>query len=86
MTRAKLRQLATWGVVPRQSEVRRRPEVTKKELQLELRGLAETLGRLPTKEDVQRLSKYEPELFQKAFRTWGKALKAAKLRVPPGQG
>ncbi len=86
MTRAKLRQLAMWGVVPRQSEVRRRSEVTKKELQLELRGLAETLGRLPTKEDVQRLSKYELELFQQAFRTWGKALKAAKLRVLPGQG
>jgi len=86
MTRAKLRQLAMWGVVPRQSEVRRRSEVTKKELQLELRKLAETLGRLPTKEDVQRLSKYDLELFQKAFRTWGKALKAAKLRVPPGQG
>jgi site-specific DNA-methyltransferase (adenine-specific) len=84
MTRAKLRQLAMWGIVPRQSEVRRRPEVTNKELQLELRRLAETLGRLPTKDDVQRLSKFDTDLFEKAFRTWGKALKAAKLRVSPG--
>lgn len=84
MTRAKLKQLATWGMVPREPEVRRRGEVTNKELQLELRRLAETLGRLPTKEDVQRLSKYDIELFERAFRTWGKALKAAKLRVPPG--
>ena len=86
MTRAKIKHLATWGIVPRESEVRRRPEITNKELQLELRNLAETLGRLPTKQDVQRLSKYDIELFEKAFRTWGKALKAAKLRVPSGQG
>jgi hypothetical protein len=54
---------------------------TKKELQLALRDLAAELGRLPTPEDVQRMSKYDLEVFFDMFPTWGKALKAAKLEV-----
>jgi DNA modification methylase len=82
MTAAKLRQLRTWGFVPRKREAKRPREVTKKALQLELRHLAEKLGRLPTQEDVRQMSEYDLELFLETFPTWGKALKAAKLRMP----
>jgi DNA modification methylase len=70
------------GYVIRQAQRRVRTlPYTKKELQLELRSLARQLGRLPTPEDVARLSQYSLEVFQAVFPTWGKALKAAKLDV-----
>jgi site-specific DNA-methyltransferase (adenine-specific) len=75
------------GEVERNGYVNRRPVhkpenlYTKKELQLELRSLAATLGRLPTPDDVRRMSKYKLQIFFELFPTWGKALKAAKLEV-----
>jgi DNA modification methylase len=60
--------------------------VTKRALQLELRRLAMTLGRLPSVSDVAALSKYAVEIFEEAFDTWGAALKAAKIvagNLPP---
>ncbi len=79
MTRKKIAELRSWGVIRREPEPRTPRKVTKKELQLELRALARSLGRLPTKEDVRERSRYGLELFEEAFATWGKALKAAKL-------
>jgi len=82
MTVAKLQQLRTWGLVPRKAQRRSPKSVTKKELQLELRQLAQRLGRLPTEDDVREVSKYDLRLFLETFPTWGKALKAAKLQMP----
>ncbi|MCS7087821.1 MAG: DNA methyltransferase [Thermoflexales bacterium] len=79
IARDKLRQLETFGNVPRFPTSRHRQRYHKKALQLELRDLALRLGRLPQPEDVQRLSRYGLEPFLEAFPSWGKALKAAKL-------
>lgn len=70
------------GEYVRLSRTRKPPRpYTKKELQLELRALAHRLGRLPTPEDVQRMSRYQLEAFYEMFPTWGKALKAAKIDI-----
>jgi DNA modification methylase len=69
-------QLSSW------QRARGRPRggaVSKRALQLELRQLAVRLGRLPTKRDVEALSKYALEVFEAAFSSWGAALKAAKV-------
>lgn len=79
ITREKLAQVEIWGDVYRPSVPRPRPRYHKKALQLELRDIARQLGRLPTPEDVHRMSRYGLEPFLEAFPTWGKALKAAKL-------
>ncbi len=81
MTRRKIAQLKTIGFISRKREKRTSRKVTKKELQLELKQLALSLGRLPTEEDVEKMSQYELQLFREAFTTWGKALKAAKLEI-----
>jgi len=81
ITREKLRQVENQGYVQRRSIRRKRTRYSKKELQLELKRLALTLGRLPTPEDVQQFSSYSLEAFTETFPTWGKALKAAKLEV-----
>jgi hypothetical protein len=44
-------------------------------------NLAARLGRLPTRLDVQQLSQYPLEAFDKAFRSWGEALKAARMNA-----
>ncbi len=75
----KLAQVKIWGDVYRPPLPRPRPRYNKKALQLELREIALALGRLPTPEDVRRMSRYGLEAFLEAFPTWGKALKAAKL-------
>lgn len=81
MAREKIAEVERRGYVERES-IRKPPrKYTKKELQLELRALAAQLGRLPTPEDVQRMSKYDLEVFFEMFPTWGKALKAAKLEA-----
>ncbi len=68
------------GEYMRLTRTRKQPRpYTKKELQLELRALAQRLGRLPTPEDVERMSRYKIEVFYEMFPTWGKALKAAKI-------
>jgi hypothetical protein len=57
----------------------RRSAVSKRALQLELQQLAIRLSRLPTRRDVETLSKYALEVFEEAFSSWGAALKAAKI-------
>lgn len=81
LTREKLAEVEHNGYVVRESIHRPPRPYTKKELQLELRALAAQLGRLPTPEDVRRMSRYDVEVFFEMFPTWGKALKAAKLEV-----
>jgi len=84
ITREKLAQVEVWGTVYRPPVSRPRPRYNKKALQLELREIARKLGRLPTPEDVRRMSRYGLEAFLEAFPTWGKALKAAKLEIENG--
>jgi site-specific DNA-methyltransferase (adenine-specific) len=55
-----------------------RRQVSKRALQVELQRLALSLGRLPTKADVEALSRYALGAFEGAFDSWGEALKAAK--------
>ena len=81
MTREKIAEVKRKGYVERKSIHKPRQKYTKKELQLELRDLAMKLGRLPTPEDVQEMSRYDPAIFFDVFPTWGKALKAAKLEL-----
>ncbi len=58
-----------------------RGKASKRRLQIELMNLATRLGRLPTRLDVERFSEYRLEAFDKAFRSWGEALKAARTVV-----
>ena len=81
ITREKIKDIEITGRVARTSIRKAQPEFTKKELQLELRDIAIRLGRLPTPEDVSRMSGYGLEAFLKAFPTWSKALQAAKIEV-----
>ena len=81
LTRQKLAAISQ-GEYVRVTRTRKQPRpYTKKELQLELRALAQRLGRLPTPEDVERMSRYKIEVFYEMFPTWGKALKAAKIDI-----
>lgn len=82
--RDKLSQIERLGVIERKSISKPRPRYSKKALQIELREIALNLGRLPTPEDVKRLSRFGLEAFLETFPTWGKALKAAKLEIENG--
>ncbi|HYP28847.1 MAG TPA: DNA methyltransferase [Blastocatellia bacterium] len=64
---------------PKRSGAKRRGGVSRRALQIELQKLAIALGRLPTRADVERLSRFGLELFEAAFESWNTALKAAKL-------
>ncbi|MGA9348010.1 MAG: DNA methyltransferase [Anaerolineae bacterium] len=81
ITREKIAEVERKGYIERESIRKPRRKYSKKELQLALRDLAAELGRLPTPEDVQKMSEYDLEVFFNVFPTWGKALKAAKLEV-----
>lgn len=81
ITKNKIAEVKRKGYVERKSTHKPQKEYTKKELQLELRDLAIELGRLPTPKDVQKMSKYNPDIFLDVFPSWNKALKAAKLEV-----
>lgn len=81
ITREKLAEVERNGFVKRESIRKPQRAYTKKELQLELRKLASNLGRLPTPDDVRKMSHYDVQLFFEMFPSWNKALKAAKLEV-----
>jgi len=57
---------------------KRRYEVSKKELQLEIRRIAQELNKLPTKDDVRRNSPYPFHYFEDYFVSWGEACAAAR--------
>ncbi|MFN3466181.1 MAG: homing endonuclease associated repeat-containing protein, partial [Candidatus Brocadiales bacterium] len=81
ITKKKLQEIKTNGYIKREPIKRYKKPITKKQLQLELRELTKTLGRLPTEEDIRLMSKYSLETFKENFPSLGKALKAAKLEV-----
>lgn len=66
--------------------------VPKKVLQLDVRRIAKGLGRLPTREEVERLSKYPIAYFDEYFISWGEVCAAARttgmveVRRPKQQG
>lgn len=63
---------------PRPARAARRNRVSKRRLQIELKRLAVSLGRLPSRADVRALSLYDLQLFDDAFASWNVALKAAR--------
>ena len=71
-------------VVPisKNSRVSRLPkqqyEVSKKTLQLDVKRIAQQLGRLPTREDVKRMSSYNIDYFDTYFASWGEVCAAAR--------
>jgi len=64
------------------SPVERMPErnykVSKKTLQLEVRRVSKTLGRLPNREEMARHGKYPREYYEEYFFSWGEACAAAR--------
>lgn len=64
------------------SRVERLPKrkylVSKKQLQLEVRWIANELGRLPTRSDVIEHSRYPIEYFDEYFISWGEVCAAAR--------
>lgn len=53
-------------------------EVSKKQLQLEVRQIAQKIGRKPTKEDIIELSQYPIEYYESYFVSWGEVTAAAR--------
>lgn len=53
-------------------------EVPKKTLQLEIKRIAEELGRLPSREEAETLAEYPIRLYDEYFASWGDACAAAK--------
>lgn len=64
------------------SRVNRLPKqkyvVSKKELQLEIRRIAASLGHLPSRDEVQAASEFPIEYFETYFISWGEACAAAR--------
>lgn len=64
------------------SSVQRLPKqkyrVSKKTLQLEVKRIANEIGRLPSKDDVRELSKFPIEYFEQYFVSWGEVCAAAR--------
>jgi site-specific DNA-methyltransferase (adenine-specific) len=52
--------------------------VSKKTLQLEVKRIANMLGRLPTRAEVQTLGRYPIELYDRYFFSWGEVCAAAR--------
>jgi site-specific DNA-methyltransferase (adenine-specific) len=53
-------------------------KVSKKALQLEIKRIAGEMGRLPTKEEVSKLSQFPIEYFEQYFVSWGEVCAAAR--------
>ncbi len=64
--------------------------VSKKVLQLEVKRVAQILGRMPTREDIKRYGRYPVELYDQYFISWGEACAAARTtgmtERPPNYG
>lgn len=64
-------------------------EVSKKELQLDVKRIAQDLGRLPTREEVQSLSSHPIHYFDTYFISWGEVCAAARTtgmsELPPNR-
>lgn len=57
---------------------KRKYEVSKKTLQLEVKRIAARLGRMPTREDVRRETEYKMEYYEEYFIDWGEVCAAAR--------
>ncbi|MCS7209368.1 MAG: site-specific DNA-methyltransferase [Fimbriimonadales bacterium] len=61
--------------------------VSKKTLQLEVKRIAQALGRIPTRQEVAQMSKYPLELYDQYFLSWGEVCAAARTtgmsELPP---
>ncbi|MDD1749052.1 MAG: site-specific DNA-methyltransferase [Methanothrix sp.] len=57
---------------------KQRYRVTKKALQLEVKRIADQMGRIPNREDVMALSKYPLEYYDSYFLSWGEVCAAAR--------
>ncbi|MBD2090475.1 site-specific DNA-methyltransferase [Microcoleus sp. FACHB-1515] len=53
-------------------------EISKKELQLEVKRVANQLGRMPSREDVINYGKYSIRYYDEYFSSWGEASAAAR--------
>ena len=62
--------------VPRMPK--RKYAVPKKTLQLEVRRVAQEIGRLPTHEDMIRLGRYPIDYYDQYFASWGEVCAAAR--------
>ena len=73
---------ATRNLQSKNSVVRRvgniKYKVSKKVLQLEVKGIAQKLGRLPTRKEVEQLSQYPIQYFNDYFVGWGEVCAAAR--------
>ena len=57
---------------------KRKYKVSKKDLQLDVRRIANMLGRVPKREDVERLSSFSIRYFDQYFVSWAEACAAAR--------
>lgn len=68
--------------ISKNSPVQRLPKqnylVSKKTLQLEVRRIAHQLGRLPTRDEVRAMGKYQIEMYDQYFVSWGEVCAAAR--------
>ena len=53
-------------------------KIPKKDLQMDVKRIAEALGHIPSREEVEEHSGYSIEYFDDAFSNWSEATKAAK--------
>lgn len=53
-------------------------KISKKELQLDVKSIAQNLNRLPTKDEVKLMSKFPFEYFEQYFFSWGEVCAAAR--------
>jgi DNA modification methylase len=67
--------------LPGAAKPQKRGGITKRKLQLDVKRLAQELGRVPTKRDVEQSSIYNMQAFEEAFANWGEALRAARMFV-----
>lgn len=74
----KINAIPTAKNSPVQRLPKRKYQVTKKALQLDVKRIAHELGRLPSREEVQHLSTYPIEYFAKYFVSWGEVCAAAR--------
>lgn len=61
--------------------------VSKKALQLDVKRIAQSLGRLPTRQEVAQMSRYPIDLYDQYFFSWGEVCAAARTtgmsELPP---
>lgn len=62
--------------VPRR--LKQKYEVSKRELQLEVKRVAAEIGRLPTRSEIEKLGRYQIRYYNEYFASWGEVCAAAR--------